>query len=66
MADDNECWLCADDNKQVIEINRSLEANIGQHDQFFKQLKQSTDGFATAAEYFGRGIFNKVRATNQN
>lgn len=59
MGDENECWLCADENRQVLEIKRSLEANVGKHDQFFKQLKESPDGFSTAAEYFGRGIFNK-------
>jgi len=59
MGEEDECWLCADENRHVLEIKRSLEANVGQHDQFFKQLKESHDGFATAAEYFGRGVFNK-------
>ena len=59
MGEEDECWLCADENRHVLEIKRSLEANVGKHDQFFKQLKESQDGFATAAEYFGRGVFNK-------
>ena len=60
MTDENVCDACAEENRHVLEIKRSLEANVGKHDQFFKQLKESPDGFSTAAEYFGRGIFNKT------
>lgn len=36
-----------------------MQANAVQHDQFFKQLEGSTDGFTTVAEFFGRSIFAK-------
>jgi len=57
---ESECPSCAPQNKKILEIKRSLEENIGQHELFFKQLEGSPDGFNTVAEYFGRGIFNKV------
>jgi len=57
---ESECPSCAPQNKKILEIKRSLEENIGQHEVFFKQLEGSPDGFNTVAEYFGRGIFNKV------
>jgi len=57
---ENECPSCAPQNKKIMEIKQSLEENIGQHDQFFKQLEASPDGFTTVAEYFGREIFSKV------
>lgn len=59
MTDENVCDACAEENSRVLEIKHSLEQNVGKHDQFLKQLKESPDGFATAAIYFGRGLFNK-------
>jgi hypothetical protein len=32
------------------------QARATQHDNFFKQLEGSANGFATVAEYFGRGV----------
>lgn len=55
---ENECPVCAPQIKKVTEMKRSLEENIGHHDQFFKQLDASYDGFSTVAEFFGRGIFS--------
>jgi len=63
---EQECPVCAPQNKKIFEIKRSLEDNIGQHDQFFKQLEASGDGFSTVSEYFGRGIFNKVILVQDN
>jgi hypothetical protein len=57
---DRECPVCAPENQKVTEIRRQLEQSSGQHDAFFKQLEGSHDGFATVAEHFGRGIFNRL------
>ena len=57
---ERECPGCAQSNRKIFEIKRSLEDNAGQHDQFFKHLEHSADGFSTIAEYFGRGMFRKV------
>lgn len=55
---ENECPACASSNKKILEIKRSLEENLGHHDQFFKQLEGSYDGFNTVADYFGKGVFS--------
>jgi len=59
LNEEHECPQCADSNRRVIEMKRSLEQNADQHEQFFKMLENSADGFATVSEYFGRGIFSK-------
>ena len=61
---ESECPICAPDNRKILEMKRSLEVNAGQHDQFFKQLEGSTDGFTTVAEFFGRSIFARPTAAN--
>jgi len=63
---ESECPVCAPQNKKILEIKRSLEENVGQHDQFFKQLEGSADGFTTVSDYFGRGIFNKPIILSDN
>jgi hypothetical protein len=63
---ENECPVCTPQNRKILEIKRSLEENAGQHDQFFKQLEGSLDGFSTVSEYFSKGIFqNKISILNE-
>ena len=40
---------------------KAKEADLAQ--KFKSQLNSSKDGFDVVAEYFGKGIFNKVRKT---
>ncbi|KAL6049387.1 Vacuolar protein sorting-associated protein 11 [Balamuthia mandrillaris] len=61
---EKECPVCAPNNRKISEIKKALEENAGQHDQFFKQLEGSADGFQTVAEYFGRGIFSPAGASS--
>ena len=53
-----ECVKCAVEYRKVREIKDSLRSSVNAHDRFFKQLEDSADGFATVAEYFGRGVFD--------
>ncbi|KAF2073113.1 hypothetical protein CYY_005582 [Polysphondylium violaceum] len=55
---ERECPVCAPDNKRILEIKKSQSESAGQHDQFFKLLKTSPDGFSTIADYYGRSIIN--------
>lgn len=57
---EKECPVCAPNNRQILDMKRSLEANVNDHDTFFQLLRNSDDGFSVIAEYFGRGILNKV------
>ncbi|EFA75946.1 RING zinc finger-containing protein [Heterostelium album PN500] len=51
---ERECPLCAPANKRLLEIKKAQADSAGQHDQFFKLLESSQDGFSTVSEYFGR------------
>ncbi|XP_068706072.1 vacuolar protein sorting-associated protein 11 homolog isoform X2 [Montipora foliosa] len=57
---DNECPICAPENRKVLDIIRQQEQAKGLHEQFHGQLERAQDGFSVVAEYYGRGVFNKV------
>ncbi|XP_066929796.1 vacuolar protein sorting-associated protein 11 homolog [Clytia hemisphaerica] len=57
---ENECPVCTPENRKVMDIIRSQENNTQLHEQFNKQIEKAPDGFAVVADYFGRGVFNKV------
>lgn len=55
-----ECYKCARMHKEIIQRKKMYEISASQHEQYFKQLKDSgVDGFSVVSEYFGRGIFKK-------
>jgi vacuolar protein sorting-associated protein 11 len=54
------CPTCATQNRVIMDIKQKQQENAVDHDQFFKLLAQSTDGFSTVAMYFGRGIFRAL------
>ncbi|KAK3285147.1 Vacuolar protein sorting-associated protein 11 [Cymbomonas tetramitiformis] len=54
---ERECPKCTADYRTVLEIKRSLENSLSDHDSFFQLLENSEDGFSVVADYFGRGIF---------
>jgi hypothetical protein len=63
------CPRCSPEYRKVKEIKDSMRQSSSAHDRFYKQLEDSSDGFGTVAEYFGRGIFekdNKNINTNNN
>lgn len=39
---------------------KSQERNHELHGPFHNQLEKADDGFSVVADYFGRGVFNKV------
>ncbi|CAH3181682.1 unnamed protein product, partial [Porites evermanni] len=57
---DNECPICAPENRKVLDIIRQQEQAKDIHEQFHHQLERAQDGFSVVAEYYGRGVFNKV------
>jgi hypothetical protein len=63
---EKECPICAPEHRKVKTLKDSLHRSAKQHDQFFKQLEDSHDGFATVADYFGRGAFDNVGNPNAN
>ena len=49
------CYL-----RKVMDIIKSQEQGRDVHEQFHDQLERTQDGFALVADYFARGVFNKV------
>ena len=44
-----------------MEIIRAREQSKELNEQFHHQLERAHDGFSVIADYFARGVFNKVR-----
>eukprot|EP01135_Chromosphaera_perkinsii_P001580 Nk52_evm50s207 gene=Nk52_evmTU50s207 len=59
---DNEgvCVICQQENRKIMDIVKAQEDNAAHHESFFKHLEGSEDGFAVIADYFGKGVFNKL------
>lgn len=59
--DENECPTCQPENKNLLDLLKAREYNKDLHEIFHSQLEKAHDGFEVAAEYFGRGVFNKYK-----
>jgi hypothetical protein len=57
---ESECPLCADKNREIMDKIRSQEHGRELHEEFHRELANTTDRFSVVAQYFGRGVFNKV------
>ncbi|XP_038609321.1 vacuolar protein sorting-associated protein 11 homolog isoform X3 [Tachyglossus aculeatus] len=57
---DADCPTCLPDNRKVMDMIRAQEQKRDLHDQFQHQLQCSNDSFSVIADYFGRGVFNKL------
>lgn len=57
---EQECPACLPENRKVLDIIKAQEQSKDLHEQFHRQLEKSQDGFSVVADYFGRGVFNKV------
>ncbi|KAA0704039.1 Vacuolar protein sorting-associated protein 11 -like protein [Triplophysa tibetana] len=55
-----ECPTCTPENRKVMDMLRAQDQKRDLHDHFNRQLKSSNDGFSVVADYFGRGVFNKL------
>ncbi|NP_001120879.1 vacuolar protein sorting-associated protein 11 homolog [Xenopus tropicalis] len=57
---DVDCPTCLPENRKVLDMIQAQEEKRELYDQFQHQLKHSSDGFSVVADYFGRGVFNKL------
>ncbi|MEQ2204058.1 Vacuolar protein sorting-associated protein 11 [Xenoophorus captivus] len=57
---DAECPTCTPENRKVMDLLRAQDQKRDLHDHFNRQLRTSNDGFSVVADYFGRGVFNKL------
>ncbi|KAG8258028.1 Vacuolar protein sorting-associated protein 11 [Homalodisca vitripennis] len=61
---ENECPACLPKNKQIMDFIRAQEQGRDLHETFHSQLEKADDGFTLVADYFGRGVFNKLTIVN--
>ncbi|XP_046405210.1 vacuolar protein sorting-associated protein 11 homolog isoform X2 [Ischnura elegans] len=57
---ENECPACLRKNKSFLERIESQEQRLCNHDSFHSDLEKAEDGFTWVADYFGRGVFNRL------
>lgn len=57
---ENECPACQPSYKVILDIIESQEQSWDMHESFHSQLDRAEDGFTWVADYFGRGIFNRL------
>ncbi|XP_060553204.1 vacuolar protein sorting-associated protein 11 homolog [Ruditapes philippinarum] len=57
---DTECPVCSVENRKIMDMIRAQEHGRDLHETFHNQLERAPDGFSVVADYFGRGVFNKV------
>lgn len=53
-----ECPVCAMDNATIRALRQAQAENAGRHELFKDALEHSEDGFATVADWFGRGVMS--------
>ena len=46
--------------RKIIDIIQAQQQGRDLHETFHNQLERAQDGFSVVADYFGRGVFNKV------
>lgn len=57
---DKDCPVCHTKNVQLVDALHAQSESRGQHELFHNLLDRSTEPFSVVAEYFGRGLFNKI------
>uniref|UniRef100_A0A8C4Q9L1 Vacuolar protein sorting-associated protein 11 homolog n=1 Tax=Eptatretus burgeri TaxID=7764 RepID=A0A8C4Q9L1_EPTBU len=57
---DSECPACLPENRKILDLLKAQEQTHNLYEQFYNKLEHSKDGFSVVADYFGRGVFNKI------
>lgn len=52
--------MCHSKNLQLIDALQAQSESRDQHEVFHNLLDRSIEPFSVVAEYFGRGMFNKI------
>uniref|UniRef100_A0A1L8DVY0 Vacuolar protein sorting-associated protein 11 homolog n=1 Tax=Nyssomyia neivai TaxID=330878 RepID=A0A1L8DVY0_9DIPT len=63
---DKDCPACHTKNMQILDSLRQQSESRGKHDAFHNLLDRSPEPFSVVAEYFGRGLFNKIVIVEEN
>lgn len=57
---DKDCPVCHKKNVQLHDALRAQSESREKHETFHNMLDRSLEPFSVVAEYFGRGLFNKI------
>lgn len=57
---EKDCMVCRKKNNQLVDIVHSQNESRNNNHLFQDQLSASHEPFSVTAEYFGRGLFNKI------
>lgn len=57
---EKDCMVCRKKNNQLVDIVRTQNESRNNNHLFQDQLNASHEPFSVTAEYFGRGLFNKI------
>ncbi|XP_059608812.1 vacuolar protein sorting-associated protein 11 homolog [Phlebotomus argentipes] len=63
---DKDCPACHTKNMQILDSLKAQSESRGQHDAFHNLLDRSAEPFSIVADYFGRGLFNKIVIVEEN
>ncbi|GAB0087828.1 Vacuolar protein sorting-associated protein 11 homolog [Sergentomyia squamirostris] len=63
---DRDCPACHNKNMQILDSLKAQSESRGQHEAFHNLLDRSPEPFSVVAEYFGRGLFNKIVIVEEN
>lgn len=63
---DKDCPACHTKNMQILDALKAQSESRGQHEAFHNLLDRSPEPFSVVAEYFGRGLFNKIVIVEEN
>lgn len=57
---DRECPACLPNNKHILSVIQAHEPSKSLNEEFHTDLEKSDDPFGVVANYFGRGVFNRL------
>ena len=59
--DDPECPECAKENATIRDLRHQQDEWTERQDLFRAQLKDSDDKFGVVANWFGKGVINRIK-----
>lgn len=61
LGNEEECSLCAPHQRCMREHKQMQQQRADAHEDFYKQLELSPDGFTTVSDCLARGMFSAGR-----
>lgn len=62
---DKDCVVCHSKNQKLSDALQAQSESRARHETFHNELNRSAEPFSVVAEYFTRGMFNKIVLVNE-